>query len=474
MSTAIPPHPPKAPKDDVNWVIIGAVIYAVIATIAIILKPLLALILVPLASVLVVVSLSIGAQRVARWKLETDHLRRYQHIADVDAEGERRRQEIQKHRGAEQAVLDSLKLSVGKLRTEAEALSRRVEGYGDAYVIATHTLIDDLAADYGHTEAGKQLAQIRETVRSMNKNTVKGHTNKPLARLFLAAFNGDVDEVLRKAKHDNFGKLKKELEDSFSLLNKNGSALGIVLTEMYLKTRIEELKWTVIIQELRKREADEQREIREQMREEERAAREFAKAQAQAEREAREAAQREQELRVAIEQARAEAAAAASAEERAKQEERIAILSTSLSEAEERAKEAEARGQRALSMAQQTKAGTVYVISNIGSFGEDVFKIGMTRRLHPQDRVDELGDASVPFEFDVHAFIETSDAPGLENRLHKQFASRRVNKVNPRKEFFHLKVDEIRNALSDELQEVKFTLLAEAKEYRESLALSAL
>ena len=96
-------------------------------------------------------------------------------------------------------------------------------------------------------------------------------------------------------------------------------------------------------------------------------------------------------------------------------------------------------------MAQQTKAGHVYVISNIGSFGDNVFKIGMTRRLEPMDRVKELGDASVPFEFDVHAMIYSDNAPELENIMHKEFDSRRVNLVNSRKEFFKVELQEIEN-----------------------------
>ncbi len=99
--------------------------------------------------------------------------------------------------------------------------------------------------------------------------------------------------------------------------------------------------------------------------------------------------------------------------------------------------------ERALSMAQQTKAGHVYVISNIGSFGDNVFKIGMTRRLEPMDRVKELGDASVPFEFDVHAMIYSDNAPELENIMHKEFDSRRVKLINSRKEFIKVKLQEI-------------------------------
>ncbi|MED3949487.1 GIY-YIG nuclease family protein [Priestia aryabhattai] len=120
---------------------------------------------------------------------------------------------------------------------------------------------------------------------------------------------------------------------------------------------------------------------------------------------------------------------------------------------------------------QNTRAGYVYIISNLGSFGEDVYKIGMTRRLDPNDRVKELGDASVPFRFDTHALIFSEDAASLENALHKAFHHRRVNKVNNRKEFFHVTLQEIEDEVRQNHTEVvQFTKIAEAKEFRESVS----
>ena len=126
---------------------------------------------------------------------------------------------------------------------------------------------------------------------------------------------------------------------------------------------------------------------------------------------------------------------------------------------------------RAISMAQQTKSGYVYIISNEGSFGQNVYKIGMTRRLEPLERIRELSSASVPFAFDVHAFIWSDDAPALENMLHKKFALFQVNKVNFRKEFFRLPLSEIRAGIEDSGLDVKWTVAAQATEYRESLAI---
>ena len=122
-------------------------------------------------------------------------------------------------------------------------------------------------------------------------------------------------------------------------------------------------------------------------------------------------------------------------------------------------------------MAQQTNRGHVYVISNIGSFGEDVYKIGMTRRLDPMDRVRELGDASVPFPFDVHAIIFSEDAPSLETKLHKIFDTKRVNLINPRKEFYNVTLEEIEKVVLDNDASIEFTKLAEARDFRESQAL---
>ena len=134
--------------------------------------------------------------------------------------------------------------------------------------------------------------------------------------------------------------------------------------------------------------------------------------------------------------------------------------------------EAEEKSQRAISQAQMTKSGNVYVISNIGSFGEGVFKIGMTRRLEPMDRVRELGDASVPFPFDVHMMISCDDAPALENALHQAFHKTRLNKIKPRKEFYRTDIDAVRRIVEENHGEVQYVADPEALEYRQSLTMS--
>lgn len=150
---------------------------------------------------------------------------------------------------------------------------------------------------------------------------------------------------------------------------------------------------------------------------------------------------------------------------------RIGDLTVQLQETEEQLREAAENSQRALSNAQLTRKGHVYIISNMGSFGENVFKIGMTRRDEPEDRIYELSGAAVPFGFDVHAMIYSEDAPTLENMLHNAFDDLRINKVNFRKEFFRLPLDRIRSFVEEKGLTATFTMAAEARDYRETLAL---
>ena len=138
---------------------------------------------------------------------------------------------------------------------------------------------------------------------------------------------------------------------------------------------------------------------------------------------------------------------------------------------EENLKKAQELKERAISRAQLTKSGHVYIISNIGSFGETIYKVGMTRRLEPMDRINELGDASVPFDFDVHGMIYSENAPELENALHKKLEPKRINWVNLRSEFFNTTIDEIEAIVKELNLNIQLTKIAEAREYRETLSL---
>ena len=343
-----------------------------------------------------------------------------------------------------------------------KAMRNIIKGYGDEYLIPNRSLLDDLAEEYDHKKAGQELAQVRSLIKSMIKNGeaaecdyVETHRKTTAIEFVLDAFNGKIDSIMSRVKHDNYGKLLQEISDAYRLVNHNGKAFRDArITQRYYDTIIEQLKHAVTTQELKKKDQEEQREIREAMREEEKVRREVEKA-------LREAEKEEQLLAKAMKIAEEKLSKAAD-EERAKFEEELEEIKRQLAEAGE-------RGQRAISMAQQTKRGHVYIISNIGSFGENVVKIGLTRRLEPLDRVKELGDASVPFSFDVHAMIHSEDAPKLEKELHDTFDKNRLNKVNYRKEFFTIPIHEIRKNIDQIGLETHWTMKAEAQEFRESL-----
>lgn len=351
-----------------------------------------------------------------------------------------------------------------RLKEVATAMKNVVEGYGDRYLKPTYSLLDELADAYGFDEAGQQLKQARERSKLMVEHDraaicdyVEQNRRETAVRFVVDAFNGKVDSILSRTRAENFGTLEQQIRDAFALVNNNGAAFrNARITEDYLQARLTELKWATAVQALRDREREEQRRIREQMREEEKARREIERA-------LKESAREEESLQKAMEKVQAQVAKASEAQR--------AAFEIKLAEIQAKLAEAEARNQRALSMAQQTKAGHVYVISNIGSFGEDLYKVGMTRRLEPLDRVRELGDASVPFSFDVHAMIWSEDAPALETELHKRFVRAQANKVNPRKEFFRLSLVDLRNHVETMGIEASWTMTALATEYRESLAI---
>lgn len=346
----------------------------------------------------------------------------------------------------------------------AKSMKNKIEGYGDEWIVPNRSVLDELAENYEFTDAGRELQKARELTKSLIKTSkaancdyVEPNRRNTAIKFVLDAFNGKVDSTLSKIKHNNYGKLSQEIKDAFQLVNYNGSAFrSAKITDIYLQARLNELKWGVAVNEIMLEEKEEQRRIKEQLREEEKARREYERAIKEAEKE-------EKTIQQAIDKATKELMLAG-------EEQRLA-LEQKLAELQIKFEEAEAKNQRAISMAQQTRSGHVYVISNIGSFGENVYKIGMTPRLEPLDRVRELGDASVPFAFDVHAMIYSDDAPSLESHLHKVFNENQVNKVNSRKEFFNVGIKDIKSAVANMNIDAHWTMFADAKEYRESLAI---
>lgn len=355
-----------------------------------------------------------------------------------------------------------LKNRADQLADAATAMQNVIKGYGDQYIVPTYSLLDELAEAFGHTEAGAALKQARETTRSLLKagqaatcNYAEDYRRAIAINFVIDAFNGKVDSILARGKSDNYGKLAQEIRDAYALVNHNGRAFrDAKITEQYLESRLAELKWASVARALKEQEREEQRQLREQMREEEKARREYERA-------IKEAAREEELLRKAMEKVQQQVASANEAQ-RAAFEAQLAELQSKLTTAEE-------KNRRALSMAQQTRTGHVYIISNIGSFGKEVFKIGMTRRLEPKDRVRELGDASVPFEFDIHAMLYTEDAPALERTLHRRFLRQQMNKVNPRKEFFRASLSDIRREVESMGLNAHWTMTAAAHDYRETL-----
>ncbi|MFZ1687179.1 MAG: DUF4041 domain-containing protein [Flavobacteriales bacterium] len=276
-------------------------------------------------------------------------------------------------------------------------------------------------------------------------------------KLMLFAFNGECDGLIAKVRWNNAQKARERIKKSFDTINKLGSSHQTAIEVNFLLLKQEELSLTHEYEAKKHEEKEEQRRIREAMREEEKAQRELERAQ-------RDAEEEEKRYEKALEKAKQQLGGA-SADEVKDLQEKIAALEQKLRLAQE-------QKQRAISMAQQTKVGHIYVISNIGSLGEEVYKLGMTRRLEPKDRIKELGDASVPFEFDIHAIIFSENAPQLEAELHRKFSDRRVNRINHRKEFFRVSLDEIADVVRQHTNaEIQFTALAEAREFRETMAL---
>lgn len=348
-----------------------------------------------------------------------------------------------------------------ELNKLVKALENKLQGYGDEYLLPNQAILEDLIDGYEHLDATERLKSIKNEVKTAIKqgNVAEcdyvEETRKTTAIAFITnAFNGKADVHISRLRHDNVGKLVKSMEEDYLLLNNFGKAFrNVRIKPSYLALRVEELKFAALILDFKEREREEQREIREQIREEEKARREYERAM-------KEASKDEDLLKKAYEKAKKEFELA-TGEQKTKYDLKMTELMSRLHEAEERSK-------RALSMAQQTRAGHVYVISNIGSFGDNVLKLGMTRRLEPMDRVRELGDASVPFTFDVHAMIYSEDAPTLERKLHHHFNHDRLNKVNYRKEFFKTSLGDVKSYLEELGIQAKFTLKAEAQQYRES------
>lgn len=309
----------------------------------------------------------------------------------------------------------------------------------------------------------KDMIKDKTAVSGSANWTVNGNASKgkkmvsDMQKLLLRAFNSECDDVIEHVKYNNIEASEKRITSSRDAISKLGTIMEVSIQPKYYRLKIEELHLAFEYAQKKQQEKEEQKEARARMREEAKLAKEIEEERKKLEKE-------QQHYQNALQRINAQLETA-SESDRAAIEEKKAELVAQLDKIDKEFADVDYREAN-------QRAGYVYVISNIGAFGENVYKIGMTRRLDPQDRVDELGDASVPFNFDVHAMIFSNDAPKLEAALHNAFADRKLNFVNQRREFFNVTLDEIKQVVKENYDKsVEFVELAPAEQYRESLKL---
>ena len=285
-----------------------------------------------------------------------------------------------------------------------------------------------------------------------SKREGKKMTNRAV-KLSLRAFNNECEAAISNIRWNNANAMEKRIQRAFEQINKLNESMDIKITDGYFELKLKELWLTHEYREKQKEERDHRAEMSRLKREEERLLRDAANAEKE-----------EAKYQKLLDQARKEAGTAVGGDA-TKLEAQIAELTRELDAAH-------AKAERAKSMAEQTRAGHIYVISNIGSFGDGVYKIGMTRRLDPTDRIRELGDASVPFLFDTHAMVYCEDAPRIEKLLHEKFDLQRVNRANGRKEFFKVSLEDIEAEIRKIEPNAEFVTGVEAQEYFETLAMN--
>jgi hypothetical protein len=446
----------------------------------------LALALVSLAILLTVLFFRLRAERAAHGRL----IERFRPVIDADAERERVLAQLRSERDRELATfaqerhnaereLQAIREQVNANQSDASGLAGQV-----AALRAEFARLDEEATlqsfgfyqpRYAFADSEKYekaLERVRAEQRQMiqdktaatcaiewqvNGSKVEGRkqTNQTI-KLMLRAFNGESDAAIAKVNYRNVNVMEARIRKAHETINGLAKVQQASISSRYLDLKLQELFLVHEYEEQLQEEKEEQRRIREQMRDEEIAQRELEKARVEAEKD-------EGKYEQMLAKAREEAARS----EGAKQ----AKLAAQIAELQKRLEEAHANKERAIARAQTTRSGHVYVISNVGSFGEHVYKVGMTRRLDPMERIKELGDASVPFNFDVPAIIFSEDAPALENALHRAFHKRRINRVNEKREFFRVTIEEIASAVRVHHGEIQITRVAEAAEYRKTRAI---
>ena len=357
------------------------------------------------------------------------------------------------------AELASLKNQI--IETDEEILLQSFGLYAPRY---SFTTVD---------EYKEKLTSIRNWQKAMikDKTAVTGATNwqvngsaaqgrkmvANMQKLLLRAFNAECDDIVEHVKFSNLESSVKRIGASREAISKLGAMMGITVTEGFYQLKIEELYLAHEYQVKKQEEKEALKEARARMREEAKLAKELEEARKNIEKEQKHYSNALKKIEAQIQSA---------GESNEELLEKKAEIVAQLEKLESAIKDVDYR-------AANQKAGYVYVISNIGAFGPDVYKIGMTRRLDPTERVDELGDASVPFNFDVHAMIFSDDAPALEAALHRAFADRKLNFVNTRREFFRVTLDEIKAVVKANFDKtVEFIDVPPAEQYRQSLLMA--
>jgi hypothetical protein len=313
-------------------------------------------------------------------------------------------------------------------------------------------------------ERQKELIKSNMAVTANEGWTVNGSASEgkkmvnDMKKLLLRSFNNECDYCVDNVKFNNIEASEKRIEKSHEQCNKLGRIMNAQISNSYKKLKYDELYLAFEYQRKKEEEKEEAKRAREELREQQKLEREI--------REAREKIAKEKKhFTAAIKEFEERLKNAADEKEREMIEKNLNETKGQLAELDKEEKVVDYREQNA-------KAGYVYVISNIGAFGEGVYKIGMTRRLEPMERVDELGDASVPFTFDVHAMIFSDNAPALEAKLHEHFYNNRINKINDRKEFFRANINEIEKVIKGNYNKIVDVIKeAPAEQYRESLRL---
>lgn len=364
-----------------------------------------------------------------------------------------------------------------KLTKEIESLNSTIE-YKKKYVV----ILDDeiLYQDFGlytpiynlmNSESYKNKIQIiREHQKAMIKNNTAANFptnftyNNSLAqgkklvadnvKQILRAFNNECEAIIDKVKFNNVESIRKRIIKSYDDLNRLNSKMQISITPTYLDLKLQEMNLCYEYSLKKQEEKEEAKRIREAQREAQKLQHEIDEARKTSEKEKAHYTNALHRIEIQLSHA--------SDEEKSDLENRKAEIENQLSKIEEELRKIDYREAN-------QRAGYVYIISNIGSFGKDIYKIGMTRRLDPTDRVDELGDASVPFHFDIHAMIFSDDAPALESALHRAFDDKKVNMVNTRREFFHVTLEEIEEVVKKNFDKtVEFVKIPPAEQYRQS------